>query len=574
MTRLASLLLVLALVIPAASVFAQEEKQEIAAESKISAVTVYGGRAKVTRLATVSIPAGAHTVVLTGLPPTLFPDSLRAEGSAKADVKFGAVSHKPVMSAQLTSSREQEMTTKLEALQDQVNIINAEKAAIEAQRNFLSTLGQQASLRSGEEIAEINLKPEQWQAAAQTIQSGVAEALKALVAQDQKLRELNREMQKIQNEMNLLRTDQRSTITVSVPLESSSATELKLELSYQVPNATWKPIYDARLSSEGKGDLKLVQFGAVSQQTGEDWGNVKLTLSTAQPQRGASLPDLFPMWVDAYEHGGGISSGYMQKSAASRGGAMQNFSSNILSMEGAMDSAAEMAAPAAPPEQEKAATFVAAEINSGGFVTEYNIPGPATVLADGTETKLMVGGFDTSAKLEIHVKPQLASDAYLVAIVKLKGESPILPGQVNLFRDGAFVGQTAIRLLRPDEEYGLYFGIDDQVAVKRKTLKDERQETGVIARDSVLERQYVTEIQNLHTTPIDLVVKETTPVPRNEKVKLEVLKDSTTQGYATDGANIKGMLQWAMKLEPKQKTEVKLGWTLSWPKDYSLSGLQ
>lgn len=241
----------------------------------------------------------------------------------------------------------------------------------------------------------------------------------------------------------------------------------------------------------------------------------------------------------------------------------------------AMDSMMEMggAAPAAPPAP-KEATFAVAEINSGGYVTEYNIPGPATVLADGTETKLMVGAFETKNKLEIHIKPQMSTDAYLVSKMWLQGDSPILPGQVNLFRDGAFVGQSTIKLLRPDEEYGLYFGIDDQVSVKRKTLKDERQEQGVISRDSVLVRQYVTEVQNLHKTPVDVVVKETVPVPRNEKLKLEIQKDATTPGYTENTANIKGMLQWAFTMPPKEKKDVKLGWTLSWPKDFNLSGLQ
>lgn len=572
MSRLSQSILLLALFLPLS---AQAAIEPVTADSKITAVTVYAGRAKVTRAATVHVAAGAQVVTFEGLPAIIFPDSLRAEGTAVADVKFGAVTHKQVMSAQLTSQREKELTTQLESLRDQMAAVEAEKQAVQARQNFLANLGQQAQLRSGEEIAQIDLKPDQWTGAADAIYSGVSGSLKAINLLDIKLRELKREAQKTQGELNLMRTDQRSTFTVSLPLEASAATDLKLELSYQIPNATWTPLYDARLTTEGKGDLKLIQFGAVSQQTGEDWTDVKLSLSTAQPQRGASLPDLTPMWVDAYE-GGGISFGTAQKSGAANFRAMSSNMAPTAQAEGlAMDSMMEMggAAPAAPPAP-KEATFAVAEINSGGYVTEYNIPGPATVLADGTETKLMVGAFETKNKLEIHIKPQMSTDAYLVSKMWLQGDSPILPGQVNLFRDGAFVGQSSIKLLRPDEEYGLYFGIDDQVSVKRKTLKDERQEQGVISRDSVLVRQYVTEVQNLHKTPVDVVVKETVPVPRNEKLKLEIQKDATTPGYTENTANIKGMLQWAFTMPPKEKKDVKLGWALSWPKDFNLSGLQ
>ena len=570
MTRLFYAFLALLLLAPV-SVFAQTENQDIETSSKITAATVYSDRAKVTRVAVVDVPAGAHTVVFTGLPPTLMPDSLRAEGKARAEVKFGAVSHKQVMSSELTSERERELNDKSETIQDQITALNAERAAIEAQKNFISQIGQQAQLRSGEEIAEINLKPEQWAAAAATIRMNIAEASKALLEIDIRNRTLSREQQKILNELSTLRTGGRSTYSVSIPVETVSATSLTVELSYQVPNATWQPLYDARLSTEGKGELKLTQFGAVSQRTGEDWTGITLSLSTAQPQRGASLPDLQPMWVDAYEGGR-----FNYNEGMARGGSAMPMpmAQNMVSSKAMeMDAAAPAGAPP-PPPQEMAASFTAAQVENGGFMTEYKIPGPATVPADGTETKLMVGDFEVASTLEIHIKPQLSSDAFLVAKSKLKGETPILPGQVNLFRDGAFVGQSRTKLLRPDEETDFYFGIDDQVSVKRKVLKDEQKEAGVISRDTVLERNYATEVQNLHKDPVYIVVKETVPAPRNEKIVVEIGKENTTAGYKDNSDNIKGMLYWEFPLAPKEKKELKLGWTLSWPKDFSLSGLR
>ena len=570
MKRLLSAALLLALSLPVPAL-AETNDNEVVADSTIKAVTVYTGRAKVTREAVVDVPAGAHTLVFKDLPATLLPDSLRAEGKSKASVKFGAVAHKQVMSSQLTSAREQELNAKLQSLQDQRSLLDAEKSGLDAQNTFLANLGKQASLRADEDIAEINLKPEQWSAAAEAIQTGTTAAMKAKLQLGLKIRDLDREIRKIRNELNQQRTGQRSTYSVTVPLEADKAAKLTVELSYQVPDASWTPLYDARLVTEGKGKLQLSQFGSVTQRTGEDWKNVALTLSTAQPQRGASLPDLQPMWVDVYDGNNFSRNARGRAAPMQKTMMMQNIVSSEMEMAGgAMD----MAAPAAAPEEDVAATFVTAEINTGGFVSEYKIPGPSNVLADGTQTKLMVGDFDIASKIEVHVKPQLSGEAFLVAKSKLKGESPILPGQVNLFRDGAYVGQSSIRLLRPDEDYDFYFGVDDQVSVKRKVLKDERQEEGVITRETVLERHYATEIQNLHTSPVDIVVKETAPAPRNEKIKLELLKSATTQGYKDNSDNIKGMLYWQFELPPKDKKELKLGWKLSWPKDMSLSGLQ
>jgi uncharacterized protein (TIGR02231 family) len=185
----------------------------------------------------------------------------------------------------------------------------------------------------------------------------------------------------------------------------------------------------------------------------------------------------------------------------------------------------------------------------------------------------MVGTFATDSTLEIHVKPQLSTEAFLVAKAKLKSESPILAGQVSLFRDGAFVGKSNLPLLRPDEEHALFFGADDQVSVKRKILMDEKTEGGVILRDNVQERHFITEIQNLHSKPVTIVVKESTPVGRNDKITTDIVDNATSSGFTQDTANIKGLLRWEFKLDPKAKKDIKLGWKVTWPKDENISGL-
>lgn len=60
-------------------------------------------------------------------------------------------------------------------------------------------------------------------------------------------------------------------------------------------------------------------------------------------------------------------------------------------------------------------------------------------------------------------------------------------------------------MLRPGEETDIGFGIDDQMVVKYNVIKDEAGEDGVISRDSTRTRITVTEVQNLHKTPVAVV---------------------------------------------------------------------
>lgn len=561
---------------------AEQMNGAIVADGKITAVTVYSDRAKVTRHASVEIPAGKSIVAFANMSPDLIRDSLRAEGVAPEKVTFGAVSLKELFMTYASSPREQELYKEYEPLKDKQKLIAAERASLQAKREFILGLGQQAKDNLNDEIKRNELKSQQWLMAANDIQAGILDTLKAEVELDIRQRELDSEIKRVQDELHQFGLKQTNAFVVMVPMEAERATKLELDISYQVTNATWSPIYDARLETADETKLQIIQYGVVRQRTGEDWENVSLSLSTARPQRDVSIPNLKSTWIDAEL----ISDLAVPPVAA--GGAADPLSEWRQKAEARRLS---LSSETAPPESEETeyapvpmvtpirpqagyrARLVPAVIETGGYVSEYKIPGPANVISDGSDTKLMIGNFETQSEMQVHVKPQMSTDAYLVAQMKLKGESPILPGVINLFRDGAFIGKGNIPLLRPDEEYDLSFGIDDQVSVKRNTLKDENKEEGVISKDNVIERQYVTEIENLHSAPITVVVKETIPSSKNEKVVVEVRKDFTTGGYVMDAKNIKGLMHWKFEMPAKDKKEFKLGWGVTWPKDHRLTGL-
>ena len=544
--------------------------KDIDVMSKVSAATVYNDRAALTRSAKIEIPAGEHNLVFKGLPVNLYTHSLRVEGSSKADVMFGALSHKRATFEDYVVPKERELNQKIQELQDGNKILKAEKAALRTAKTFLENLGKEAVLRENENIAKIDLNPDSWAAAADSLASKVSENMKQSLALDIKIRETNEKIQKIQTELKQLRTGQKQSYDVIVPFESDKPTTLNVDLSYQVPGASWQPIYDARLNVK-TGEMELIQYGSVWQRTGESWEDINLTLSTAQPSRGTGLPDLNPKWLSVYT----------PHRAQSRG--MFGGSSNEISVMSAMStpSADEEVAPAyiGAVEEQKAASLdrvvavKTANINTEGFVGEYVITGPSTVASDGSKAKQLIGSFETENKVVVQVKPQLSTDAYLVVNATLKGEAPVLPGQVSLFRDGAYIGQSYMKMLRPDDETELAFGIDDNVTVKRNTVKDERSEAGMITKDSVIERHYVTEIQNLHKTAVDIAVLETIPSSKDERINIEILSDQTTPGYKTDLNNIKGVTRWMTTLQPKQQSTVKLGWKVSWPKGDNISGL-
>lgn len=86
----------------------------------------------------------------------------------------------------------------------------------------------------------------------------------------------------------------KAQVIVLVNAEETGPVEFSL--SYVVSSAQWKPMYDIRASvsdaSKSASSISCHYRASISQSTGEDWGNTRLTLSTASPQVGTSIPTL------------------------------------------------------------------------------------------------------------------------------------------------------------------------------------------------------------------------------------------------------------------------------------------
>lgn len=542
---------------------------DVKVSGSLKAATVYNDRAMLTLETQAQVPAGKHVIIIENLPTNIFTDSLRVEGESRAEAVLGALSHKIVNSVELSSEREAALTAQKETLEDQKKVIEAELEAVKAKKNFLTSLEAKAIEKTNDEIAEFELNSANWLEAANTLQAGMDEILKTELAKQKQIKDINEQLAKIQRDLNQVRTGSKQSLAVSIPVEMSRADTVKLSLQYQIGGAYWTPVYDARLNTEN-GELEIMQYGSVSQRTGEDWSNIALTLSTARPSRGATAPSLNTQWVNIWT--GGKRANIMSAPGASGASAMYRESVREVNEAQIEHSFAAESDSALPVPQ--AAKIQQATINTGGFTAEFGIPGLVTVPSDGTQTKVLIAPFETESKLEVHIKPQRDTKAYLVANTTVKGEAPLLPGQVSLFRDGSYVGQTHVPLLKPGKDYDLSFGIDDQIEVSYKTLKDERGEAGMfVGKTEQMVRHTITSIQNLRNRDVNIVVGQTIPVAQNEKITLEVDAAQTTTGYTEDKENIKGLLEWAFTLKSQDKKDVKLGWTLSWPQGSNISGI-
>ena len=211
--------------------------------------------------------------------------------------------------------------------------------------------------------------------------------------------------------------------------------------------ARWSPLYDARLDTgarDRKPSLELVRRAEIVQNTGEDWQDVQLAVSTVRTAKGGNAPDLRPLIVR-----------YPAPRPPER--PMPVTPPAAMSLEAARPKVAADALTPRALEAAPARSVVAEEreaaVETGGFQAVFRLPGRVSVAADEGAKSFRITAATITPDLLVRATPALDATGFLEASFKHGEEAPLLPGRVAIYRDGIFVGRGQM-LLTAKEQTG------------------------------------------------------------------------------------------------------------------------
>ncbi len=526
----------------------------------ISAVTVYPDRAAVTRSIEADLLEGRNTVMVTDLPATLLRESVRVDGAAGVAVRLGAVEVRNRFEGQPRAEVERRLRDEIEALQDRRHALDDETRSAQAQLDFIAALGREAPVIATEERAKGILDPQSWEQAWAVVSSGTADALRRIREAELGQRGIDRELAAKQQELAQIASGGPGSVEIAIQLEAEAAGRAELALTYQVPNASWRPLYEARLDSE-TGEIALTILGEVRQHTGEDWSDVALTLSTARPALGAIVPRLEPWFI-------GVTAVPTSKAKAGDavGGTFGEFRQEDANQRQLLDNELAASSPDQPIDV-GAAALIGSE-----FSAEYRVAGSASVPADGSSHRFTIADREMRSTLSVLSTPRFAPIGYLIATAKHEGEEPLLPGPVSVFRDGSFVGLAQIGVTRPEEELELSFGADDKVKIEYRLVNDGQSQEGLISTERRIDRQYRIAVANHHDETIEITVLDQIPVSQDERIEVELVK-SGTKPTESDPEGRKGVLAWRYLYEPGEERVIDFRYAVTSPADLPVLGL-
>jgi uncharacterized protein (TIGR02231 family) len=384
-----------------------------------------------------------------------------------------------------------------------------------------------------------------------------------LLKLDRALRDKDRELEKLRFAYEKHRAPRpREEKNAAVPYECSVGGEFELTLSYVMPNAGWEPTYDLRFD-EAQKETEIQYRAAVYQNTGEDWTDVNLKLSTARPQAGAAPPELEPKYVDFYEPYAAAPVAAQAK-AVSRAGAVAAEEPEEL-LEAAADLAAADLAPAAHYEAEQAEAAVEAR----GPAVTFVVPGLPSVPADGEPHVVAVSSHRFRGELAYVVVPEQAEAAYLRAKATNETELTFLPGVANVFRGDEYVGRAAVELTVPGAELDYYLGADDRLKVEYDCQRITDDSSGLTGANRKITVEAETELANHTGAAADVVVKQRLPVALNKNVKVKMTEAKPKPSQKDDD----GLLEWRLTLKNGEKKKITFHYDVEFPKDRRIEGV-
>ncbi|WKZ59004.1 MAG: DUF4139 domain-containing protein [Cyclobacteriaceae bacterium] len=522
---------------------AQTEKQ---VDSKISRVTVFLNRAQVTRELKTRVEAGRTNLILSGLTANLDQQSIQVSG--KGAITILGINHNQ------NYLSDHNRPKSLQVLYDSLEFYRKQLLQEQHQNEVLSK--EEQLLLSNQKIGGTNqnLSVNELKAMADFYRSRLSDIGTGKIKSDERIKKINERITKLNQqirEQNDLYNRNTSEIVVSVSADAATAVEL--EVNYIVANAGWYPVYDLRAANT-RSPVQLNYKANVFQSTGEEWKNVRLKLSTANPSLGGVKPELFSWYLDFYQP-------YVK--------ALQGRAAGVQvqrTMKPQDKEEIQVEFDIEVPEEAATISDFTQTIQTS-LNTEFDISLPYTVSSASKPTLVDIRNHEMKAEYLYSTAPKIDQDAFLLARATGWEEFSLLPGEANVFFEGTFVGKSYIDPNVIKDTLSVSLGRDKRIVVKREKVKDftTRRTIGSNIRESFA---WEVSVRNTKNEAVKILVEDQVPVSRNSQIEVTVL-DIGGAKYNKDT----GKLVWEMNLQPNETKKVVFKYEVKYPKDKTISGL-
>ena len=527
-------------------------------KSKPEKIIVYTQGAQVHRNTLVNLVAGQNTIIFSGLENCINASAIQASGNGNfiiADIQHevhypefdkaklnGDVRYKKLLKQVNDSLQElnyliEEISSKSEALATEKNVLlnyslykgQSKRDSIASLKDGLSYLREKLYNINSEQL---KLKRER-------------EKLEA------KKTNLNERIANVSRELaneNSTGEEEQVDYRILVHVIADQATQATLNLNYYITNAGWTPSYDLRAISSEQ-NVKLTYKAQIHQESGIDWGSVKLVLSTANPNRSYNIPELSP-WYLGYNPYGNINSKKNSLALTAPAG-------------GAYDMERAKADDLKTLEKEEITAQNAYDytsVSENVIETEYEIKLNYNIPSDGKEHFAAIMVKDLKTNYRYKAIPKLNNNVYLTAVLSDWEDAITMGGEASIYYDGSYVGNTSLTPGGTEDTIQLSLGIDKNIAIKRQKIKEKCSQK-ILDNDIIHQYTYEITMKNSRAAKIEIEVEDQLPLAQDKSV---VVDKKELSGAKYD--EVTGILKWRSTIQAKDSKKLTLMYQVKAPK--------
>ncbi|AFN74729.1 mucoidy inhibitor-like protein [Melioribacter roseus P3M-2] len=501
------------------------------AKTNLKEVKVYINGAELKHTAAVKLNKGENEIFLEGLAGNFDPASVNIK--IDGDVSILSITKeinflKKNVNGERIKSLEDSLKILEEKLKDNndgIDILKAEWELIVANKELkesdasrlidnIKKLGRYY----GERLTEIKAAIRKLDAANETIKNNI---------------------EKLKKQIEHLK-DSRPQHDLKIALLSPSDQSVSIDVSYMTDDAGWRPNYDIRINN--LREPPVISYKAdIRQRSGIDWRNVKVILSTRNPQRSNIKPELNTWMIDFYDQ--------------------------------------PVYYGAAPKLKRETAAIASEDVLNNAVLTqsfrqEQNILTtdfvPAlsyTIPSDGIPHSVLINDFEAEAYYKYYAVPKHDENAFLVIDLVNWKQFDLLEGEVNIYLENTYAGKSYIETNTASDTLRISAGRDQSVIAKRKLIRDYK-EGKFLSKNVVRSFTYELSLNNKKRIPVEITLQDNIPVSKNEDIKVELIES----GGASFNPST-GIIEWKVKLEPEETKTARYTFSVQYPGDKIIPGL-
>lgn len=538
-------LLWLLLVLPA---LAQQPEKTV--NTTLTEVKVFADRAEETRIGTVTLSPGRYVLVFPGLSRYLDPATLQAEGKGRGVIQS--------LSTHYNHLNPQPKGSRFTRLEDSLKLLNHQ---LEARKNQRYVLGQEQSLITKNRSMEGSTGVDALQV--QELLSWQRERLTQIraelrtIAEDEE--QLNTAKNRVTQQMaDLTREHNQPGHEVHMEFSADASATYTFTLNYLVLNAGWAPRYDLRTTSDANR-VQLEMKADVVNATGTDWKKVRLSLSTAQPNRSANAPTLATWYIQEYNP---YAYNYDKNARleATKGYAAERKVYDSLEQD---------------TDEVSSGEDLRGGLDMSGFVSvqsgqlnrEFVLEVKQDIPNDAKPHTVDLQRLELPCTMVHYAATRQQTTAYLQAAITGWEQYELLPGQANVYLDNTFMATTTIDPGATKDTLRMGLGQDGRVFISREQDREftTRKTIGSMVK---VQQKYSITVRNTKGKTVTLRLEDQVPVSNTSEIEVTLLD----KGGATHNPN-NGRLTWDLTLAPGEKKVITFSFEAKFKKELNIIGL-